>query len=111
MHELSIAEELLGIIFENAEKAGIKKVSEVNLRIGEFSGILPDALQFAFEVLSQEKITEGARLNIKTISPRFVCQGCQRRVSKQSQICPRCGSEEIAAEWGHDLQIVSFIGD
>ena len=111
MHELSIAGELLGIIFENAEKAGIKKVSEVNLRIGEFSGILPDALQFAFEVLSQEKMTEGAQLNIKKVSPRFTCQGCGRRVRRGLEVCPRCGSNEITAEGGHELQIISFVGD
>ena len=111
MHELSIAEELLALIYENAEKAGIKKVSEVNLRVGEFSGVLPDALQFAFEMLSQKKITEGARLNIETVSPRFICQGCHHTVGRDSCKCPHCDSDEIVAEGGHDFQIVSFVGD
>jgi hydrogenase nickel incorporation protein HypA/HybF len=111
MHELSIAEELLGIIFENAERAGVKKVSEVNLRIGAFSGIMPDALRFAFEVLSQEKMTSGAKLNIEEIKPRLVCQRCQCVLDADESRCPGCGSEEIIAEGGHELQIVSFTGD
>jgi hydrogenase nickel incorporation protein HypA/HybF len=111
MHELSIAEELLGIIYENAGRAGITRVSEVNLRIGAFSGILPDALQFAFDILSQEKITEGAKLNIEKIQPRFVCRECRCIIDIDAECCPECGSTEITAEGGHELQIVSFTGD
>ena len=65
MHELSIAGELLEIIYRYAEDAGVSKVSSVNLRIGELSGIYPDSLEFAFEVLSEGKITENADLKIE----------------------------------------------
>ena len=51
MHELSIAEELLEIITARASQEGIRKVEKINLRIGEFSGIMPDSLEFAFEML------------------------------------------------------------
>lgn len=65
MHELSITEELLHIINEKALEAGISKVYEINLKIGEFSGIFSDALLFAFEVLSKDTITEGAIVKIE----------------------------------------------
>jgi len=65
MHELSITEELLQIINEKALEAGINKVYEINLKIGEFSGIFSDALLFAFEVLSKDTITEGAIVKIE----------------------------------------------
>jgi hydrogenase nickel incorporation protein HypA/HybF len=65
MHELSIAEELLNIITEKARQAGIGKISRINLRIGEFSGVLPDALVFAFEMLSRDTISQGARIEIE----------------------------------------------
>ncbi len=65
MHELSIAEELLQIIIKKASQLGIGKIEQINLKIGEFSGILPDALVFAFEMLSKDTITDGARIEIE----------------------------------------------
>jgi len=65
MHELSIAEELLQIITKKASQVGIGKIEQINLKIGEFSGILPDALVFAFEMLSKGTITDGARIEIE----------------------------------------------
>jgi hydrogenase nickel incorporation protein HypA/HybF len=65
MHELSIAEELLSIITEKAQQVGIRKISRIDLRIGEFSGVLPDALVFAFEMLSKDTMSEGARVEIE----------------------------------------------
>jgi hydrogenase nickel incorporation protein HypA/HybF len=111
MHEISVAEELIRIVIENAEKAGIKKVSEVNLRIGELSCIVPDSLQFAFEVLSQDKITQGAKLNIERTQPRFECHQCHSVMSGNMERCGECGSDEIRVIGGDDLQIVSFVGD
>jgi len=65
MHELSIAEELLRIITEKAKQVGIHKVQQINLKIGEFAGVLPDALIFAFDMLSKDTIFEGARIEIE----------------------------------------------
>ncbi|MCK4923484.1 MAG: hydrogenase maturation nickel metallochaperone HypA [Spirochaetes bacterium] len=65
MHELSIAEELLQIITNKALQVGIHKIEQINLKIGEFSGVLPDALVFAFEMLSKDTMTEGVRIEIE----------------------------------------------
>jgi len=117
MHELSIAEQLLQIIFKNAAQAGIKKVYSINLRIGEHSGIVPDSLEFAFEVLSRGKITEGARLHIEKTSPVFKCSKCGWEDNHMdtdysvSWTCPNCGEDEVYVQGGDDLEIVSFEGD
>jgi hydrogenase nickel incorporation protein HypA/HybF len=111
MHELSIADELLHILFKNAEKAGISKIHKVNLRIGEYSGIFPDSLEFAFEILSQDRMTEGAKLNIESVPPRFSCQKCKSTVLPQNGRCEKCGSEEIVLTGGNELEIISFEGD
>jgi hydrogenase nickel incorporation protein HypA/HybF len=65
MHELSIAEELLQIITKKAALVGIGKIERINLKIGEFSGVLPDALVFAFEMLSKDTIMECAEIEIE----------------------------------------------
>ena len=111
MHELSIAEELLDIIYRYAEDAGISKISSVNLRIGEFSGIFPDSLEFAFEVLSEGKITENADLNIEKVAPKYVCRECGFCSGEYSENCKKCGREEMSIEGGSELEIVSFEGE
>ena len=111
MHELSIAEELLSIIKDSAEKAGIKKVAAVNLRIGEFSSILPESLEFAFQILSQGTITDGARINIDHAPAGLLCGRCGARVGREESSCSRCGSDEMRLVGGDQLEILSFEGD
>jgi hydrogenase nickel incorporation protein HypA/HybF len=111
MHELSIAEELLAVIRDNAEKAGIQKVLAVNLRIGEYTGILPESLEFAFQILSQGTITEGARLNIDRVPALFSCTLCGAQVGGDERVCSQCGGGEMKVLGGDQLQILSFEGE
>jgi hydrogenase nickel incorporation protein HypA/HybF len=62
MHEVSIAQSILNIIKETAEKSGAKKIIGVKLKIGEFSCINFSSLQFAFSLISQGTPAEGAKL-------------------------------------------------
>jgi hydrogenase nickel incorporation protein HypA/HybF len=111
MHELSIAEELLAIIEKRASQEGIRKVERINLRIGEYSGILPESLEFAFEVLSQGKLTEGASIEIELVSPKFICGRCGTSVPSPERGCPNCGSCELSLGSGDELEIISFEGE
>lgn len=108
---MSIAEELLGIIRDSAEKAGIQKVVAVNLRVGEFSSIMPESLEFAFQILSQGTITDGARINIDRVQAAFLCGRCGAQIGRDGSSCPRCGSDEMRVVGGDKLEILSFEGD
>jgi hydrogenase nickel incorporation protein HypA/HybF len=111
MHELSIAEELLQIIEKRASEEGIRSVERINLRIGEYSGIFPDSLEFAFEVLSKGKLTEGASVEVEMVSPKFLCGKCGDAVISQETNCPKCGSEDLTLQCGDELEIISFEGE
>jgi hydrogenase nickel incorporation protein HypA/HybF len=111
MHELSIAEELLDIIEKRAGQEGIQKVDRINLRIGELSGVFPDSLEFAFEVLSKGKITEGAYLDVEMSAVKVRCALCGKYVISGEESCPSCGSSEFSLSGGDELEIISFEGD
>ena len=111
MHELSIAEELLDIIATRAADAGIGRVERINLRIGEYSGIMPEALEFAFEVLSRGRLTEGAEIEIQTVAPKYVCAKCGLAAANPEKGCTGCGGTDLTLECGNELEIVSFEGE
>jgi hydrogenase nickel incorporation protein HypA/HybF len=66
MHEVSVAQSILNIIKDTAEKNGVKKIIEVKLKIGELSCINFSSLQFAFSLISQGSLAEGAKLTAST---------------------------------------------
>ncbi|HYG35135.1 MAG TPA: hydrogenase maturation nickel metallochaperone HypA, partial [Clostridia bacterium] len=64
MHELSIMDSALNLALDQARKAGAKRICGIRLRIGALSGVVPEALEFAFEALVTGTLAEGAKLSI-----------------------------------------------
>jgi hydrogenase nickel incorporation protein HypA/HybF len=63
MHELSITEALLRTASDYAHKNKAKRVTALNLVIGELSGIIDDSVQFYWDMLSENSICEKSILN------------------------------------------------
>jgi hydrogenase nickel incorporation protein HypA/HybF len=71
MHELSIAMSLVDAICEELPRLGSgARVRSVRVRVGELSGVAPDALAFAFEVATDDTAIVGARLSVQTTAGR-----------------------------------------
>ena len=60
MHELSIAMNVIEIADEYAAKANATVVKEIEIEVGELSGVVLDALEFAMEVAVKNTILEQA---------------------------------------------------
>ena len=65
MHELSIAVSLVDAICEELPKLGDVSIRSVRIRVGALSGVVPDALTFAFDVAADGSRVAGARLDIE----------------------------------------------
>ena len=65
MHELSIMQSALSLALDQARQAGASRVHTIRLRIGALSGVVPDALEFAFEALVPGTLAEGAKLAVE----------------------------------------------
>jgi hydrogenase nickel incorporation protein HypA/HybF len=65
MHEVAVAEALLQRAAEAAERAGLTVVQSVGVRVGELSGVAPQALAFAFEMLRSGPVLGQASLQIR----------------------------------------------
>jgi len=70
MHELSIALSLVDTICDELPKLGAVSVRSVRVRVGALSGVVPDALTFAFDVASSESPIAGARLDVEAAAAR-----------------------------------------
>jgi hydrogenase nickel incorporation protein HypA/HybF len=70
MHELSIAVSLVDAICEELPKLGDVSIRSVRIRVGALSGVVPDALTFAFDVAADGSRVAGARLDIEATAGR-----------------------------------------
>jgi hydrogenase nickel incorporation protein HypA/HybF len=110
MHEFSIATSLLEIISQEALAYQGAKVKAVTLKIGTLSGVVPEALEFAFQVLSEDTVAEGARLVIERVALRIACNACGTTSMPTDPfiVCPLCGSGEVEIRAGRELEIESM---
>ncbi|MEM9695304.1 MAG: hydrogenase maturation nickel metallochaperone HypA [Myxococcota bacterium] len=87
MHELSITQNIVGIV---AERAQGRRVTKVTLRIGRLSGIETRAVEFCFDICAQGTPVEGAELEIEEVEAAGQCRGCDREVPLEHlvAVCP-----------------------
>ena len=107
MHEISIAESIIEIAEAKAREANSRSIQVIALRLGEFTTIVPEALEFAFEVARQRTMAENARLQIEVVPMVVQCVVCDAQtpqVTRVCLICLHCGFPlKIVA--GEELQI------
>jgi hydrogenase nickel incorporation protein HypA/HybF len=107
MHELSIAQEIIGIVQENLPKENGHAVKSVKLKIGKLTNILPDSLEFCFDALIRSTPLDGAKLEIVHIPVSVKCLQCQseHEVGGVAFACPACGSSNIKMIAGDELLV------
>jgi hydrogenase nickel incorporation protein HypA/HybF len=98
MHEASITESMLSLALEKAAEAKTKKITGINLVVGELSGVVPECVQFYFDAISKNTIAEGAKLNFETKPTQIRCRKCELVFTPTDYkwICPKC--KETSAE-------------
>lgn len=110
MHELSLMEEVRRQALAAAAAEGVSRIEVITLRLGELSGVEPDALRFAFPVVMQGSIAEGAELRLETEPALCACEPCgvPFRARKGCCDCPRCGAISRCLLSGRDLRLVEL---
>ena len=103
MHELGITQNIVAIVTEYAHG---KKVNRVLLEIGKLSAIMPEAVQFCFDVVSQGTVLAGAKLEILETPGLGRCCECGAEIDleKHASRCD-CGSLQIDLVTGEELKI------
>lgn len=99
MHEMSIAQSLITLIREEMTKHSATRLIRVRVRHGVLSGVVPEALSMAFEIMTVDTDLEGALLETFEEPLRLACGSCKQEFTSDSpspfffEPCPQCGEE------------------
>lgn len=112
MHELPVVLDIVRTIGEEAEKRGMKKVTRIDLVIGELSSIIDESVQMYFEIAAKDTVCDEAQLTFEHRPAMLRCKKCGRKFPhKRDFTCPDCGGDsELIRDTGRDFYIRSFDG-
>ncbi len=105
MHEYSVMSQLVSVLVKEIDVKYHDRIKTVHIEIGELTFLEPDALEFAFSIITKGTILQGAELEVKTLESIVKCGGCgyQGILTYSEEYpdhiripvisCPRCGSK------------------
>jgi hydrogenase nickel incorporation protein HypA/HybF len=111
VHELSIAMSILEIVESACAQGGHDRVEKVRVRVGRASGVMSDALLFAFEVARSGTAAAGASLEIEEVPVGGHCRDCASDFTVDEKYvfqCPLCGGSSFEMQRGHELEVVDL---
>jgi len=136
MHEWALAESILTAALEAAEKEKIKKITEIDISLGELQQIEKDIFQFALDQIIDEykDKLENVKIKIKTEKSTLKCRNCQNtwdfdsmknklnedeseaihfvpEVAFVHMRCPKCGSPDFQIDKGRGVSITKLKGE
>jgi hydrogenase nickel incorporation protein HypA/HybF len=118
MHEMPVTQGILNMALEHAQG---HRVTDIYLRAGQFSAVVPSSVETFFRYLSKDTLAEGARLHFETEPLEMTCQTCGRRTDltewakeRPQLIMARaiakgcaCGSKNLRVSGGVSFGMVS----
>ena len=109
MHEVGIMLEALDIAEGVARKANAQRIHRLELRVGGLSGVVPEALRFAFEALAPKTMAAGAVLEIEVVAVCVRCAACGTEFEPTNYFyqCPQCGEFSSDVRRGREIDVMS----
>jgi len=104
---MAIAQNILDIAVDAAQRGGAQRITRVNVVAGEMRAIVPTQLTFCFGVAAESTIASGAELNLEIVPVKGRCRVCSEDfvVKDFSYICPKCEGSDIEIIGGTELRI------
>ena len=110
MHEYSITESILSLALEKANEAKAAKITQINLVLGEMSGIAAECVQFYFNHISRDTAADGASLSFETRPTSLRCHKCHNVFTPVDGglSCPECHEASIDIVTGRECYMESI---
>jgi len=107
MHELGLMQNIVDAVQDHARSNNVKKVMKVILEVGKVSGVVPESLEFCFEICTKDTALEGAELEIQSVAAVARCKGCGQDFDlvEHDFSCPTCKDSAWEMISGRELII------
>jgi hydrogenase nickel incorporation protein HypA/HybF len=104
VHELSLAESVARIACAHA---GERRVTRVAVKVGHLRQVVPAALTFAFGLVAEGTVAEGAELALEEVAPAGRCRACgaESALAGFPLACARCGGLDLELLAGEELLV------
>ena len=111
MHELSIVMSIVDIATREAQKANVQEIEQIELEIGELSGIEMTSFDFAWKQGIKDSVLQHAELVINTPQGQGQCMDCDTIFSMHQlfDACTACGSHLVAIKQGKEMKVKALV--
>ncbi len=110
MHEMSLAESVLGIIETTQQRQGFERVRTVRLEIGALAGVEIEALRHCLQIVLQRSVACDATIECDIKPGSGFCLDCGQTVPIATLYadCPRCSGAHVQATGGLDMRVLDL---
>ncbi len=110
MHEVSLIENVIGLIEQERGRHAFARVNLIRLKLGALGSAEPDALRFCFDAVAAGTVAEGSRLDIEMIPGEGWCADCRDRVPLLERFgaCPVCAGVRVRMTSGDILRLAEL---
>lgn len=110
MHEVSLMESALEAAVRHAKGQNAKRIHAITLDVGALSGVVPEALEFAFEAVTRGTMADGATLTVNAIPLACHCAACDLEFEAEdlTAACPACGAWSPDVRRGQELLLAAL---
>jgi hydrogenase nickel incorporation protein HypA/HybF len=107
MHEVGMMQNLMDSVIERAKQEGAEHIRLVQMRVGEASGVVPESLELAFDVVKKGTIAEDAHLQIDRVPTVCYCAHCDAEFAPADLLneCPQCHQISTAIRHGKEFEL------
>ena len=113
MHETGVCRHIVDTVEQYALAGHAKRVTRVNLELGEVHDIVPEILAGAFEWMCRGTVAQGCELVIERVPFSVRCQGCGTvyridYLDESTWDCPACRERDYRLHTGREFAIKSI---
>jgi hydrogenase nickel incorporation protein HypA/HybF len=103
VHELSVASAIVSTVRDALPG---RTVEAVEVTVGAMSGVVPQALEFAWDVATTGTALAGSSLEIDLVPTTLYCVDCDAVVTPEIGFaCPSCGALSGDIRSGRELEV------
>lgn len=126
MHEFSFASHIASVVMDNVKKNAVSKVISVNVEVGQFTMIIPDTLEYCYDIVKESyPELQGSKMVVTIVPGTVKCNDCGATTTVKLDpppetspslpvlhasmfTCEKCGKSNTSIAGGRDALIKSM---